>query len=455
MSRLAALQQERNHKALSQKEIVERAEKDNNRSLTPEECQLFDKLDDERKSLDVQIANIQETESRRARLNETIENLNKSQRTTAPEMPANGAAVGNGRMTIPANARKRLGSLKAFKGPLAEESAYRAGQWLLGWIFGNERARHWCGNNGLGNDIRNALSTSSNPDGGFLVPEELSMAIIDLRESFGVFRRETRVVPMGRDTMLIPRRLTGVTISAIGENPSSAISQSNPTWNQVGLTAKKAGGLCLMSTEVAEDAVIDLADWLAQEFAYGFANFEDTCGFTGTGAQSQLGIRGLTDILTTASSLAGAVAAASGHDTFAEVDSSDLAKLMGTLPEYATPNARFYCSRFAAEMVFGRLQQNAGGNTIGDLSGSGVGRSYVGYPVVVSQVLPSSSGTINGTALLFFGDLSKSSTMGDRREVRIFPSEHRYMDTDQIGIRGTERIDIVNHDTGSTTAAGP
>ena len=57
--------------------------------------------------------------------------------------------------------------------------------------------------------------------------------------------------------------------------------------------------------------------------------------------------------------------------------------------------------------------------------------------------------------MLLFGDLSKSSALGDRRVVKVFPSEHRYMDTDQIGIRGLERIDIVNHDVGTTSAAGP
>jgi HK97 family phage major capsid protein len=222
------------------------------------------------------------------------------------------------------------------------------------------------------------------------------------------------------------------------------------------LTAKKAGGLCLMSTEVSEDAVINLADWVAEEFAYGFANFEDTIGFTGTGSQAHLGVNGLTNIFVESASLAGGVLAAAGHDTFAEIDATDLATLMGKLPEYATPNAKFYTSRTGAELVFGRLQSAAGGNTIGTLSGDRVGRSYLGYPIVVSQVLPANTTAFtDGNPMLFFGDLMKSSTMGDRRQVSVFPSEHRYMDTDQIGIRGTERIDIVNHDVGNTTTAGP
>jgi hypothetical protein len=33
--------------------------------------------------------------------------------------------------------------------------------------------------------------------------------------------------------------------------------------------------------------------------------------------------------------------------------------------------------------------------------------------------------------------------------------EHRYFETDQIGIKGTERVAINVHDIGNTTTAGP
>ena len=83
------------------------------------------------------------------------------------------------------------------------------------------------------------------------------------------------------------------------------------------------------------------------------------------------------------------------------------------------------------------------------------GENYLGYPIVISQVLPSVTTTLDALPMLLFGDLSKSSHLGDRRQMRIFPSEHRYMDTDQIAVRGTTRFDIVNHDVGDTAAVGP
>jgi HK97 family phage major capsid protein len=54
-----------------------------------------------------------------------------------------------------------------------------------------------------------------------------------------------------------------------------------------------------------------------------------------------------------------------------------------------------------------------------------------------------------------FGDLTKSSTFGDRRQTTISVSDQVYWANDQVGIKGTERFDIVNHDIGTATVAGP
>jgi hypothetical protein len=39
--------------------------------------------------------------------------------------------------------------------------------------------------------------------------------------------------------------------------------------------------------------------------------------------------------------------------------------------------------------------------------------------------------------------------------VTIKRSDHRYFENDQIGLLGTERFDINNHDLGDTSNAGP
>lgn len=454
MRSISVLQEQRSHKINCAEDIIARAEKEG-RVTTPEENTLIDECNSAVQQFSDEIKAIEEHAKRSAAIKLARENLSKSKRDTDPDKPAD--VTRNEKV---AATYSRVGALRAFKGPDAKEKAFRSGQWIRAAVFGDQKAAIWCENYGMGR-VLGALGTGSNTDGGNLVPEELSQTIIDLREQYGVYRRNTRVVPMGRDTMMIPRRLSGVSIGPVGENPSSGISQSNPTWSQVRLTAKKAGGLTLMSTEVAEDAVIDLADWVAQEFGYAFALYEDQCGFIGDGTSTYMGIRGLGNLFTTTggvggAQLVGAVDAASGHDTFAEIDTADIAKLMAALPDYVM-SPKFYCSKVCAELVFGRIQAGAGGNNTQTLSDGKVGRQYLGYPIEICQVLPSATTDLSDLPMFYFGDLSLSSTMGDRRDVRIFPSEHRYMDTDQIGIRGTARFDINNHDVGDTTtgSAGP
>src|SRR5262249_31804110 len=162
----------------------------------------------------------------------------------------------------------------------------------------------------------------------------------------------------------------------------------------------KCGGLTLMSSEVAEDAVIDTGDWIAQEAAYAFSLFEDQCGFIGDGTSTYLGIRGLGNIFT-AGAVAGAGGAARGQGPVAQGDATDLGNCMAKLPEYARPNAKWFCSAVALDAVFGRLMAASGGNTIQDMMG-GYGRAYLGYPIVVSQVLPTSVSTINDVPMLYF-----------------------------------------------------
>lgn len=356
--------------------------------------------------------------------------------------------------TVPAGSAARVmmrhGALKAFRGEGAEEKAYRSGKWLCAALLGHDDAREYCRDNGIA--IRSAASEGSNPSGGFLVPEEYNQAVIDLRESYGTFRSHARVIPMARDTMSIPRRASGLTTYYVGEN--STITASDKTWNNVNLTARKLASLSLYSTELAEDAVISIADDLANEMAYQFAVSEDSAGWNGDGTSTYGGIQGVRPKIIDGNHAAGAVDAASGVDTFAEVTATDLANVMAVVPQYALGNAKWYCSQPAASLVFGRLTAAAGGNTIETLSGP-ARYSYLGYPIVIDQTLPTSTGDLSNVAMLFFGDLSLACTMGERRGFSVKTSDQRYIELDQLAIVATERFDINVHDLGDGTTAGP
>lgn len=362
-------------------------------------------------------------------------------------------------------AKRRYGKLRAFKGPVdgdgfdAEERAYRSGMFILAALLkdhsAHQVAREWCLANGMATNLK-AQAEGVNSAGGFLVPIQFETAIIDLREEYGMFRQECRMVPMGSDTMTIPRRVSGVTAYWVGEN--SQITESQKGWGQVQLVAKKLGALSRMSTELAEDAVISIADDLAQEMAYAFAQAEDSAGWNGDGTATYGGIVGVKNKLggtIGAGQFAGAMDAASGHDTFAEIDATDLSNLMAKLPKYAEKNAKWYCSQPCWNVVFQRLMAAAGGVTIQELSGGKPRRGYLGYDVVIDQTLPTATTDLSDLPMLYFGDLSLGARMGERRGIRVKTSDDRYFEYDQIGVQATERVDIVVHDVGDATTPGP
>jgi HK97 family phage major capsid protein len=349
-----------------------------------------------------------------------------------------------------AQPRKRHMKLKAFKGANAEEDAYRVGQWIKGAIFGDDDSRQWCKDNGIA--IVKAQSEGVNSAGGFLVPPEMMNTIIDLREEFGVFRKNAQLVPMSSDSLDWPRRAGGLTAFFVAEG--AAITESSASWDNVTLVAKKLGVLTRISTELSEDAVVSVADLMTREIAYAFSAKEDDCGFNGDGTSTYGGIRGITQLIIDGNHNTGKVAAAGGHPTFATLDGTDIANLIGRLPQYALPRAKFYCSSVGFAVTFERLTAAAGGNSISTLDGS-VQYRYLGFPIVIAQKLPTITTTLNGSVMMLFGDLALASAMGERRVVTIKRSDERYFEQDQIGILGTERVDIVNHDLGDNTVAGP
>lgn len=340
----------------------------------------------------------------------------------------------------------RYGPLRAFQ---SEKKAFEAGAWLLA-ISGSARAAAWCRDNAI--PIIKAQGEGTNTGGGFLVPIELMRTIISLREERGAFRASARVVPMADDTGSIPRRTGGLTAYFVAEN--SAITESESSWDSVGLAAKKLATLTRSSSELTEDATVDLGGWFLSEVAHAFAAKEDDCGFNGDGSSTYSGMRGVTKLLIDGTHDAGKVVAAAGHDTFAEIDNTDLTNLIGKLPAFALPGAKWFGSQMAFATVFCRVAATAGGIIMQNIGGRMV-PTFLGWPIQISQVLPQVTTDLSGSVMLLFGDLSLAATLGERRGVTVARTENRYLEFDQIAWRGTERVDIVVHDLGDNTTAGP
>ena len=369
--------------------------------------------------------------------------------------PANPGVTGIYRPFAEIRRHERPKNFKAATIPQAQEDAYRSGMWCRAVIYNDQKAREWCNEHGVPIVRDVAQGENANSLGGVLVPVEFETAIIDLRESFGVFRSFAMPKTMASDSSTRPRRSGGLTAFPVGEN--AAITESNKTWDQVNLTARKWGVLTRYSNELAADAVISIADDLSSEIAYAFASAEDDAGWNGDGSSNYHGITGLRTkyaVAAVGGQLKGAVDAASNHDTYAEIDGDDLDLVVAALPEYARQNAKWYTSSVGKALVFDPLLRAAGGNSKVDVAGRMLDQ-YLGYPIAISQKLPIVTTDLSDVAMLFFGDLAMAVTFGTRMGIAIATDASRYFEFDQLGIRGIERFDINAHDVGTTATAGP
>lgn len=441
------LKAERDHKLLSCDDIVQKA-RVGVRPITAEERAEIEAYTKEIDAIDVRIVEIEASEQSA----EVVKTLMAGRREpgvrkAAPILTGNAATLehNNGVMSV----RPRYSTLRNFKGEGAEERAYASGQWCLGVLFGSEKAKRWCANKGM--ETR-AQSEGNNLYGGALVPDQFGDAIIDQRDSYGTVRQEARIVPMATDHMDIPTVKTGVTASFYGE--AEAFSESTTEWETTSLTAKKMGALVKVSSELAEDSAINIADWLAGEFGRAFAQKEDDCCFKGTGTAAFGGIFGWTSASRlNNNALAGSADNPSTAVLYTTMTTADVDNLLGMLPQFADGNSKFYCSKYAYAAVFQALAAAGGGNTVQSLQGK-FGFNWMGYPIVMTPSMPTTTGTLTGEVMMIYGDMRMATILGDRRQFGMRVLSELYAANDQIGLIATERIDIVNHGYGDASLAG-
>lgn len=350
------------------------------------------------------------------------------------------------RVKMPPSARR--GGVTAFKGPHAEQAAYGFGRMVLA-ACGRESSNNWCRDT-FGIDVRNAMSSGSDSDGGFLVPAEYAAEIIRLVNEYGVARGVCQIVPMTRDTLSQPKRSGGITAYAIGEIGTP--TASSPTLDQVQLVAKMFGALAYYSNTLDEDAAASVGNLIAQEMALGFAYKEDSCLFNGDGGSTYNGIVGIKESLA-----AGATyTALAGNTGFKTLDLDDFEGMVATLPSYAFQNGgpQWYIHRSAWAVSMLRLAVAAGGNTTREIAG-GLQTQFLGYPVNFVEVMNSTLTAQTSTeGLCYFGNLRQGVMFGDRRGLSVAQSKEVQFLTQQTTVLGTERFDINVHEDGTASACG-
>jgi HK97 family phage major capsid protein len=327
------------------------------------------------------------------------------------------------------------------------QKAYVFGQYAR-HLAGVKSASKWLSDNGH----LKAQTEGTNSQGGFTVPEIVSSDLIWLREMYGVARRNSRIYPMSSDTLLVPSATGSTTVYYASE--ATAITDSQLTFAQVSLSAKKLAVLTIASKELGEDTVIDLGAALARDMAFAIAKEEDNACFNGDGTSTYGSITGILQAVyglnATKANIAGVVvgAALSGA-SFANFTLANFQAMVARLPTYAD-QAKWYMHK---DLFFNGVADKLialGGNAILDIQNAyTTAPTLFGYPIEWVQNMPKSPAATTPVAIL--GDLTKGVAFGDRRAMTVEVSDQVKFVEDALTYKATERFAFNAHDVGNVS----
>ena len=338
------------------------------------------------------------------------------------------------------------GRLRAFENA---KDAYSVGMWFKA-KSGDAEAKRWCQDHGI--ESRAQGSTGSTTGAAF-VPDVLSSTVIRLVDQYSAFAQNATNVVMPSDVLLFPRRTAGATAYWINEN--TAITASDPTSNQVTLTAKKVTGAVTIASELLQDSIVSIADWIAAELALTLSNAVEDAAWSGNPSNAPA-VAGLVTTYTggllaaSAATYAASLVTAAG-DTPDEVTKANLLAMMARVPQHSRAGAKWFCSPF----FFAACMQNldlAQGGSVG-LS-QGMGPTFLGSEVVLTDRLPAGADS-TGAIMALYGNMANSSYYGIRQAIEIASSDQVNFLSDQTVIRAVARVAITHANLGSSSVAGP
>lgn len=268
-----------------------------------------------------------------------------------------------------------------------------------------------------------ALSEGTSADGGYLLPQDFMAELNRNLQDMVVMRQLARVVPMARNTMVIPRVTSSVEAYWTAEN--AAKTTTTAAFTQDTLTAFKIAAILYASDELIEDSTdmgsFDLVQLIIQLFAEAIAMKEEEAFSTGNGTTQPLGL----ETARNASTFASIAAVGQNFD--------DIIRLEYALKPQYRANASFLANDQTIRNM--RLLKDSNGRYLWqDAVAPGQPATFHGYPVYSNLALPANT--------VYFGDFKRGFWIGDRKQmtVKITQDSETAFTKDQTAIRVVERV---------------
>lgn len=138
-------------------------------------------------------------------------------------------------------------------------------------------------------EVNAKMTTQSDPDGGYLVPEETEAGIDRVLGTVSTMRSLSRVISIGTSTYKKLVNVGGAGAGWVGEEQARPETDT-PTLREIAINAAELYANPAITQTALDDARIDIAAWLADEVSIEFAEQEGAAFVAGNGINKPRGV---------------------------------------------------------------------------------------------------------------------------------------------------------------------
>lgn len=246
-----------------------------------------------------------------------------------------------------------------------------------------------------------SINEGTTTAGGYLTPQEQRMELLAYGREESIALADCQHIPMTSDSMLVNKENAKASVAFTDE--ATDATETNPTFDQVTITAKRMDGYVKISNEVMEDAQVTggLVGRLMEQFMEAVGQKIDSTVFVGAGSPMSGVFKnsGYSLVLAT------------GSAAFSMLVAANFLAAEAKIAEPDARNAKYYVSRSVLLNYIYGINDTTGRPIFRNSEITGYEDSINGYPVRRVAQAPATSAA--STGFVVFGDLM-GVIIGDR-----------------------------------------
>lgn len=289
-------------------------------------------------------------------------------------------------------------------------------------------------------EVKAKLTTQSDPDGGYLVPEEMEAGIDRVLGTDSVFRSLARVITIGTSTYKKLINQGGAGAGWVGEEQARP-ETATPTLREIAINTKELYANPAITQTSLDDSFLDIGAWLAGEVSIEFAEQEGDAFINGDGNLKPRGLLSYTNVANSSYSWGnlGYIASGAAGDFATASSSVNPADALIDLHYALKAGYRNGASWLMSDATMGKVRKfkDGDGNYIWAAPSAAADvATILGKPVYNDDNMPSVAANALAVA---FGNFQRGYTIVDRQGIRVLrdpytnkPNVHFYT-TKRVG----------------------